>query len=306
MSKILKSLQGATITWTDRLTNEKIANFVLNNEELFEKRTIYNTDFTYTLYLNSVSILEPDIINDCFLFHFYSSDNYWDLSESINIDYGGIWHGDPEASNKWPNSVAFTTFTNLQPNENTPTGLLENQAFISFMQDVCDIEGGIYEDEGTEPTTADYLQELVNQRKALANNLSEKGVEASEEETFNTLVPKVLDIDNSEEIYTELLSMTFGEDSLITSTFKVIQKNGSFNQDFEFKKGMTWEQLINSDYNILNDDGYVYFYEGGTSVYFNIYGGGHSLSLMGVDQKTTDTIIAGQMYTFGIGTGGSN
>ena len=62
-----------------------------------------------------------------------------------------------------------------------------NQEAISFIQanatQVID-----------EPTTADYLQELTNQKKALANNLVEKGVEASESEKFNTLVPKVLDI----------------------------------------------------------------------------------------------------------------
>lgn len=91
-----------------------------------------------------------------------------------------------------------------------------------------------------------------------------------------------------------------------TSTFTVKRDDGDYEQVFEFKEGMTWEQLINSDYNILNDEGYIYFYEVGTSVYFNIYGGGHSLSLMGVDQKTTDTIVAGQIYSFYIGTGGSN
>jgi len=44
------------------------------------------------------------------------------------------------------------------------------------------------------PTTTDYLNELITQKTALANNLVSKGVQASENETFNTLVPKVLDI----------------------------------------------------------------------------------------------------------------
>lgn len=43
-------------------------------------------------------------------------------------------------------------------------------------------------------TVSAYLQELINQKKALANNLVEKGVQASEDEKFNTLVPKVLDV----------------------------------------------------------------------------------------------------------------
>lgn len=44
------------------------------------------------------------------------------------------------------------------------------------------------------PTTADYLNNLVLQRNALADNLVEKGVPATHDETLDTLVPKVLDI----------------------------------------------------------------------------------------------------------------
>lgn len=44
------------------------------------------------------------------------------------------------------------------------------------------------------PTIADQLNELVKQKKALANNIKQKGVDASESETLNTLVPKVLSI----------------------------------------------------------------------------------------------------------------
>lgn len=41
---------------------------------------------------------------------------------------------------------------------------------------------------------AQQLTELVNQKNALAANLTTKGVTASSSETLNTLVPKVLDI----------------------------------------------------------------------------------------------------------------
>ena len=44
------------------------------------------------------------------------------------------------------------------------------------------------------PTTANYLNDLVAQKKALADNLNTKGVSASQSETLNTLVPKVLEI----------------------------------------------------------------------------------------------------------------
>ena len=44
------------------------------------------------------------------------------------------------------------------------------------------------------PTIAQQLQELVNQKAALATNLTAKGVQASSSEKLNTLVPKVLNI----------------------------------------------------------------------------------------------------------------
>ena len=43
-------------------------------------------------------------------------------------------------------------------------------------------------------TTSQYLTELVEQKNALADILVDKGVEASKEEKFNTLIPKVADI----------------------------------------------------------------------------------------------------------------
>lgn len=49
------------------------------------------------------------------------------------------------------------------------------------------------------PTTADYLNNLVQQRNALAENLTLMGVEATADEKFDTLVPKVLDIQSSSE-----------------------------------------------------------------------------------------------------------
>ena len=45
------------------------------------------------------------------------------------------------------------------------------------------------------PTTAQYLNELIAQKKALANGITAKGVAASESEKFNTLVPKVAQIE---------------------------------------------------------------------------------------------------------------
>ena len=43
-------------------------------------------------------------------------------------------------------------------------------------------------------TTADYLNKLVIQKNALADNLVTKGVTATHDETLETLVPKILEI----------------------------------------------------------------------------------------------------------------
>lgn len=47
-------------------------------------------------------------------------------------------------------------------------------------------------------TTADYLNKLVGQKNTLADNLTTKGITAAHSETFETLVPKVLDISGGE------------------------------------------------------------------------------------------------------------
>jgi hypothetical protein len=61
------------------------------------------------------------------------------------------------------------------------------------------------------PTTADYLTDLVNQKNALADNLADMGVSANSTETLNTLVPKVLTIDQNSNVATG--SVNFAQDS---------------------------------------------------------------------------------------------
>lgn len=45
-----------------------------------------------------------------------------------------------------------------------------------------------------------YINELKHQRDLLAENLNTKGVEAAKTETFNTLVPKVLEISGNDNV----------------------------------------------------------------------------------------------------------
>lgn len=43
------------------------------------------------------------------------------------------------------------------------------------------------------PTTAEYLNDLVNKRNELATGLQNNGIEVEENETFSTLIPKAID-----------------------------------------------------------------------------------------------------------------
>jgi len=48
-------------------------------------------------------------------------------------------------------------------------------------------------------TTTDYLNKLIEQKNTLADNLVTKGIEATHEESFKTLIPKILNITSSGE-----------------------------------------------------------------------------------------------------------
>ena len=76
-----------------------------------------------------------------------------------------------------------------------------------------------------EVTVTAYLQELVNQKKALANNLIEKGIQASEDEKFNTLVPKVLDVSGGNPYEGEYtITPSIQEQEMLTQN-KIMNKN---------------------------------------------------------------------------------
>ena len=58
------------------------------------------------------------------------------------------------------------------------------------------------------PSTSDYINQLKKDKENLVSNLVSKGVEANEEETFTSLVPKVLDVKTSEDLTDELTEQT--------------------------------------------------------------------------------------------------
>ena len=79
------------------------------------------------------------------------------------------------------------------------------------------------------PTIEQQLTELVNQKNALAANLNTKGVTASADETLNTLVPKVLDIETGG-----------GEDSGGQYLVQVIDYDGTVLKSDRLDEGATF------------------------------------------------------------------
>lgn len=85
------------------------------------------------------------------------------------------------------------------------------------------------------PDITDYLTEITKQRKALASNITAKGVSALATEKLNSLVTKVLDITTSENI-------AYGEFRSTTDTATVTLSGINF---VPYKIGLTCYQVLN-------------------------------------------------------------
>ena len=86
------------------------------------------------------------------------------------------------------------------------------------------------------PTTEQYLNQLVSDKSNLVNNLTTKGVEASIDETFTSLVPKVLDISGG------------GEPNIFIQTIEPEKKDGIW-----IKSNMTYSNVV-IDEDIYNEN----------------------------------------------------
>ena len=144
MSKCI-DLTGATLTLKDdKLTKEKVENFVMNNDdELFD--IIQSSNFRrYVLYFYFTYFWgggeEPDTFEEVGgceeLWFDYSNDsNHWSIKPIIEEQFWSSTSG-----LEYP-----VKLQNLQPADDS--GILQNRAFIDFICDICTIEGGIWEAE---------------------------------------------------------------------------------------------------------------------------------------------------------------
>lgn len=140
MSKCI-DLTGANITLKDnRLTREKVENFVMNNQELFNvQRDDYCT--TYSLFFKYVYFIGNEITNI-----FEKVGNSEELGFMYVEEYLCV---NPTIEEPfWSSSSGLeypVKLQNLQPADDS--GILQNRAFIDFICDICTIEGGIWEAE---------------------------------------------------------------------------------------------------------------------------------------------------------------
>jgi len=133
----LVSLQGANITWnkapdSGSWVKFRDSDFVEDHDSGF-KLCYFNygcSDISGFVNNNGGIVIEP------------GDPSYIGVYDGVNLnratDSQALYISYPSH-----NSI---TLTNLQPNDKTPTGLLENPAFIGLIQEFCTIKGGVWED----------------------------------------------------------------------------------------------------------------------------------------------------------------
>lgn len=90
-------------------------------------------------------------------------------------------------------------------------------------------------------TTADYLNKLVEQKNTLADNLVTKGVEATHDETLETLVPKVLEISGGSGS-----GMQYDENALLTGDVVFPEGVTSIPDSYFFRTSIEYTGAVTS------------------------------------------------------------
>ncbi len=138
---------------------------------------------------------------------------------------------------------------------------------------------------------ADYIKPLIRLRKELAQNLRTQGVDAEDTETFNTLVPKVLQTKGS-------AGVTFGEWITIvdTNTFTIekipflpkkiaISSEHVLKNEFASTVNMTYISLMNiddidgTDETLLSEDNSITVSDIGAEVTFGGTEGNYTVTV---------------------------
>lgn len=93
------------------------------------------------------------------------------------------------------------------------------------------------------PTIAQQLEKLIELKSELVSNLNDKGIEASPNETFNTLVPKVLDIQSGSSGGTDIMQLKLDNTKNASYLF-----SGYTGDDVSFLSSLDFSNVTNMDY----------------------------------------------------------
>ena len=112
-------------------------------------------------------------------------------------------------------------------------------------------------------TTQEYLSQLQADKQTLVNNLTTKGVSASNDETFTSLVPKVLDIEGGSDIVITDYSYLFYHEVRLSQMDEIlsISKNVTNCQSmFSYCQNLTALDISNFDTSKVTDMSSMFFY----------------------------------------------
>ena len=112
-------------------------------------------------------------------------------------------------------------------------------------------------------STSDYLAQLQTDKQTLVDNLVTKGVSATSDETFTSLVPKVLDISTGTDIEITDASYLFyygARDNQIVDLLKLCKNVTNCNYMFGYCRDMTSLDLSNFDTSQVTNMSNMFYY----------------------------------------------
>lgn len=110
-------------------------------------------------------------------------------------------------------------------------------------------------------TTQEYLSQLQADKQTLVNNLVTKGVNATNDETFTSLVPKVLDIESGSDIVITDYSYLFYHEVRLSQMDEIlsISKNVTNCQSmFSYCQNLTALDISNFDTSNVTNSSYMF------------------------------------------------
>lgn len=138
------------------------------------------------------------------------------------------------------------------------------------------------------PTVAQQLQQLQNDKQTLVTKLTEKGVTASNDETFTTLCPKVGDIQSGTNIEINDCSYLFYNNARTSNVYDILSicKNVTTTYNMFFGYLGSSLNLSNFDVSQVTDMQYMFAYNSLSNVNLNNFNTGNVNTMLCMFQES--------------------